>query len=435
MSSLDLMLMGIKNLWRRKTRTILTVLGVVIGTTAIVVMLSLGFGLQKARDEQIEQMGGLTTIEVSKPYSYEGRDGKPSENQVYLDDEAVDLFKSFENVDGVLATRRTGIQLKIGKKQSWADVLAVDFEALQTFGYELETGEWPGEIDKNTMVAGGNTHMNFYDPTSRYGYMDEGEGEDLLSGNLKAYINGEYYGDNKKKRPFNMNVSGVLVGKGGWEDNTSYMSFYAYDKMLAEDQRKYSGGNRERKKPGTKEDKYDTIKVKVNDIDNVMIIQQQIIDMGYEAWSNAEWLEGEQNQALIIQGVLGGIGGVSLLIAAIGITNTMIMSIYERTREIGVMKVLGAKLRDIKNLFLFEAALIGLIGGTLGLGLSLLVSNIINKVSADMMGGFVSDGISYIPMYLMVAALIFSTLIGIVSGYYPARRAMKLSALKAISTN
>jgi len=435
MSSLDLMLMGIKNLWRRKTRTILTVLGVVIGTTAIVVMLSLGFGLQRARDEQIEMMGGLTTIEVQKPWSYESRDGKPNEDQVYLDEEAVDLFKSFDHVEGVLATKRTNIQLRIGKKQSWADVLAVDFEALRTFGYELDTGEWPGELDKNTMVAGANTNMNFYDPMSRGGYMDEGEGEDIMGGNLKCFLDGEWYGDGKKKRPFKMNVSGILVGKGGWEDNTSYMSFYAYDKLKEADQKKYGSGERERKKPGTKEDKYDTIKVKVDDLENVLVIQQQIKDMGYEAWSNAEWLEGEQNQALIIQAVLGGIGGVSLLIAAIGITNTMIMSIYERTREIGVMKVLGAKLKDIKNLFLFEAALIGLIGGTVGLGLSVLVSKIINKVAGNMMGEFMSSGISFIPMYLMVAALVFSTLIGIISGYYPARRAMKLSALKAISTN
>ncbi len=69
----------------------------------------------------------------------------------------------------------------------------------------------------------------------------------------------------------------------------------------------------------------------------------------------------------IIQAVLGGIGAISLLVAAIGITNTMVMSIYERTKEIGVMKVIGASLRDIKRLFLFESALIGLLGGILGI--------------------------------------------------------------------
>lgn len=435
MTSFDLMLMGIKNLWRRKTRTILTVLGVVIGTTAIVVMLSLGFGLQRAREAQIEKMGGLTTIEVRKPWSAPTRNGqKKDADAIYMDDEAVGLFKGMPNVTGVLATKNTQIQLRVGKKQSWNDVLAVDFAELQKFGYKLGDGEWPDEFSKNGIVVGAKTHMNFYDPNSRFGMPSE-EGVDIHSGALKCFIEGEYYGDGKKKRPFALDVVGTMEAKDTWEDNTSYMSFYTYEKLKEQNDRKYGNNERKRKKPGTKEDKFDTIKVKVDKLDNVLDVQQQIRDMGYEAFSNAEWMEGEQNQTVIIQGVLGGIGGVSLLIAAIGITNTMIMSIYERTREIGVMKVLGARLKDIKNLFLFEAALIGLFGGTLGLGLSLGASQIINKLFASMSAGFFEGGISYIPGYLMLAALIFSTLIGIVSGYYPARRAMKLSALKAISTN
>ncbi len=437
MNSLDLMLMGIKNLWRRKTRTVLTVLGVVIGTTAIVVMLSLGFGMQRATEKQMEQMGGLTVIEVMKPWSHEepGK-SKKDEEQIYLDEDTVTLFKSLGHVEGVLATKSTQIQLKLGKKQSWSEILAVDFNELQKFGFELASGEWPGEFDKSAMIAGGTTNKNFYDPSGGYyGYDEEQVGEDLENGNLKCYIEGEYYGEGKKKRPFSLDVTGTLVEKGNWEDNTSYMSFYTFEQLVKQNQRKYGSNEDTRKKPGTKEDIYDRIKVKVDDLDNVLDVQQQIKDMGYEAYSNAEYLEGNKNQALIIQGVLGGIGGVSLLIAAIGITNTMIMSIYERTREIGVMKVLGAKLKDIKNLFLFEAAMIGLIGGIMGLGLSVGVSKIINKIFLNMMGEMFADGISYIPFYLMAGALVFATLIGIISGYYPARRAMKLSALKAISTN
>jgi ABC-type antimicrobial peptide transport system permease subunit len=113
------------------------------------------------------------------------------------------------------------------------------------------------------------------------------------------------------------------------------------------------------------------------------------------------------------------------------------MSIYERTREIGVMKVLGAKLQDIKNLFLLEAALIGLFGGAMGLGVSFAASGIINRIVYNMSQDSYMpvDEISVIPLSLVLIALVFSTLIGIISGYYPARRAMKLSALKAISTN
>lgn len=434
MNSLDLMLMGIKNLWRRKTRTILTVLGVVIGTTAIVVMLSLGFGMERAREKELEKMGGLTEIEIYKPWSNSDPRNSESSDTVYMDDDAVALFKSLENVEAVLATKRIEMQLSVGKKTSWSEVLAVDFNALKAFGYELQSGEWPSDTQKNALVAGSTLNMNFYDMNAMY-YV-EPEPLDLYTSSVKCYIEGEYYGEGKKKRPFSIDVVGTLESKNAWGDHTSYINLYTYDQYIKQNDRKY-GGEKERIKPGTKEDVYSGIKVKANKLENVIAIQDQIKAMGFEAYSNAEYLEGEKNQTLIIQAVLGGIGGVSLLIAAIGITNTMIMSIYERTREIGVMKVLGAKLKDIKNLFLFEAAMIGLFGGIIGLALSFGVSKIINKVAVNMTEGsyMVLDEISYIPGYLMISALVFATVIGIISGYYPARRAMKLSALKAISTN
>lgn len=438
MSSLDILLMGVKNLWRRKTRTILTILGVIIGTTAIVVMVSLGLGLEKAQEQQLDQMGGLTVIEVMKPWSYE--DPRRSDGQsatVYMDEETVNIFESLNNVEGVLATKNTQIQMTIGKKQSWSQVMAVDFEALRTFGYELESGEWPDEFEKNVFLAGANANMNFQDMSGNMMYYEEPEPIDLYNSNIKCFVEGEYYGEGKKKRPFSIAVTGTLKSKEAWTDHVSYVSFYAYEQYKKQNDKKYGDRTQDRKKPGTKEDIYDSMKVKVNDIKNVVAVQDQIREMGYEAYSNAEFLEGEKGQTKIIQAVLGGIGGVSLLIAAIGITNTMIMSIYERTREIGVMKVLGAKLKDIKNLFLLEAALIGLFGGLFGLSLSLIASKIINGIFFNLTKDsyMVVEEISYIPAYLMIGSLIFATIIGIVSGYYPARRAMKLSALKAISTN
>ena len=436
MRCLDLFLMGVKNLWRRKTSTLLTVLGVIIGTTAIIVMLSLGFGMEKARNEELEKIGGLTTIEVYKPWVNEDPNRKEEGQTVlYLDEQTVADFKNIKNVTGVLATKQTQISLAIGKKQSWSQVLAVDFNELQAFGYKLESGEWPELTDNNGIVAGASTGMNFYDPTS-FNY-EEPEPIDLLTSIVKCYVEGEYYGQGQKKRPFSVDITGVLASKEDWMDHTSYISFYAYEQLKKQNDRKYGERQRERIKPGTRVDIYDSMKVKVNKFENVLDVQDQIKALGFEAYSNAEWLGNEQNQAKIIQGVLGGIGGVSLLIAAIGITNTMIMSIYERTREIGVMKVLGAKLKDIKNLFLIEAALIGLLGGVIGIGFSIAGSKVINHIvsNSEGMEMMVSGEISYIPPYLLLVALVFSTLVGIVSGYYPARRAMKLSALKAISTN
>ena len=100
------------------------------------------------------------------------------------------------------------------------------------------------------------------------------------------------------------------------------------------------------------------------------------------------------------------------------------MSIYERTREIGVMKVLGCELRDIRLMFLIEAALIGLMGGVVGVGLSFAISGVINAV-----GG---SALSIIPFWLVLLGLGFSTLVGILSGFSPANRAVRISALSAI---
>ena len=106
--------------------------------------------------------------------------------------------------------------------------------------------------------------------------------------------------------------------------------------------------------------------MKVSDLNKVQEVQQQIKDMGYQASSLTDQLNTMKETTKMLRIVLGAIGAVSLIVAAIGITNTMVMAIYERTREIGIMKVIGASLRDIKLLFLTEAAFIGFAGGVLG---------------------------------------------------------------------
>ncbi len=129
---------------------------------------------------------------------------------------------------------------------------------------------------------------------------------------------------------------------------------------------------------------------------------------------------------------------ISLLVAAIGIANTMMMSIYERTKEIGVFKVLGCRLSWIRNIFLCEAALIGFICGLGGCVLSLLVSYGVNTFMASTGQlaaiGMLGNRLMLIPLWLVLIGMVFATLIGMVSGILPARRAMRLSALEAIRT-
>ncbi len=171
----------------------------------------------------------------------------------------------------------------------------------------------------------------------------------------------------------------------------------------------------------------------MDDMANVTDVQQTLIDMGYQADSQMQWIEQSQQTYDMIQLVLGGIGAISLFVAAIGIANTMMMSIYERTKEIGVIKVLGCDMGNIRNMFLIESGFIGFMGGVIGLIISFTVSYIMNNylgIGQIMMG--VEGDISRIPLWLAASAIGFAILVGMVAGFFPSLRAMKLSPLAAI---
>ena len=177
---------------------------------------------------------------------------------------------------------------------------------------------------------------------------------------------------------------------------------------------------------------YDLVWVKAAEGDDVQAIAKVIRDAGFNTYSLNDMLESVKKQSNQIQGMLAAIGAVSMLVSAICIANTMMMSIYERTKEIGVLKVLGCSLATIRNMFLIEAGFIGFMGGLIGLALSFMVSVLINQfLAATFLYGM--DGkLSVIPIWLAVPSVGFAIIIGMAAGFFPAMRAMKLSPLAAI---
>jgi putative ABC transport system permease protein len=173
----------------------------------------------------------------------------------------------------------------------------------------------------------------------------------------------------------------------------------------------------------------------------VLTVEREILGQGFAAYSARSVLQSVNMVFLIIQGVFGGIGAIALIVAAFGIANTMTMAIYERTREIGLMKAVGATNRDVMSIFLAEAGAIGLLGGLggvlLGAGLGALIDLIAGTylaAQAVQSGAAPSETISIIhtPLWLPVFALLFSALVGVVSGIYPAMRAVSLSPVAAL---
>ncbi len=438
MNSIDLVRMGIKNLWRRKLRTFLTILGVIIGTSSIIVMLSLGFGLRRSSEEQISQWGSLTTINVYKQWGGGGPGGMPGKKAPELDNKAVTAFKALPNVDAVSPTYETYGVIINGKYISDSPIRGIDPDAMEAFGFEVSEGRLLNSSDTLTVVFGSGMKDSFRDPKSRV--WKEAK-VNLMKDRMSITLNPNYGyhsmpGEKKTVyKEYKIKVAGIL-SEGNRESSYGIYMPLAEVQKLVKDKEK---AENQKPQPGSrKQNGYNQVNIKVNDSKNVKEVQDTVKGMGFEAYSLNDELEYVKKQAALIQAILGGIGAVSLLVAAIGITNTMIMSIYERTREIGVMKVIGASLKDIKKLFIFESALIGFSGGIFGVGFSYLLSFLINKFGStafgEALGAYGATNISYIPVWLVFAAMGFSGFIGIVSGYFPARRAMALSALEAIKS-
>ncbi|MGE5543619.1 MAG: ABC transporter permease [Bacillota bacterium] len=449
MNSLDLISMSFRNLMRRKTRAFLTVLGVVIGTASIVVMLSLGFAIEKTMKEQLSSMGSLNIIQVYTSYGYQ--DGRQQTVQpARLDEDAVAAFKSIPGVQAVMAEKYSFMKIVSGRMVGGVSVIGIDPEVMEDFDFKVEAGRLLLNSDKNAIVFGKMVAFNFYNPRSRgdQGMMpfpaDPNQPEpeppvDLLSGKLMISTD-QNYGEPRRSNPepdynppepHEAKGVGILEQSNNEKDYNAYMNLKVLEEIIEEDQR--STGQRPSR--NGQEDQYSSIRVKAQDINQVESIQQQIKDMGYQTSSLSDILESMQKQSRTMMAILGAIGAVSLLVAAIGIANTMMMSIYERTKEIGIIKVLGADISDIQKLFLLEAAMIGFGGGIIGLALSYMISFGLNKGFAHFAERFSPGGVgemSVILPQLAIAAVVFATLIGIVSGYLPARRAMNLSALEAI---
>lgn len=433
-----------QNLLRRKTRSILTIVGVMIGTASIVIMLSLGLAMDKQFQEQISQMGSLNIIDVQPAYYGMEKPGANTQN-VLLNDQAVAQFEKIAGVKAVMPQKISYYKVVAGKMVGNVGVIGVKPENLEAFDFEIEEGRLLLDGDKEAIIFGSQIVYNFYNPrlsnSGYYGPMGDTPPQvDLISDKLLLTANMSYGEripggtdpDYKEPKLHEIKGVGILKQSNNEQDYNAYMNIAYLEKIIAEDRKNERANSSERPINENNQNQYDSIKVKCENIEVVAAVLQKIKDLGYTAYSLTDILESMKKTSRTIQAVLGGIGAVSLLVAAIGITNTMIMSIYERTKEIGIIKVLGADIADIKKLFLLEAALIGLIGGVIGLLLSYLVSWILNNFVPGMMGGMAGTGISYIPPTLAIGALLFSTMVGIIAGYSPAHRAMNLSALDAI---
>lgn len=433
MRFLDIIGMSASNLWRRKLRTFLTVLGVMIGTTSIVVMVSLGIGLKAAVMEQYESYGSMTEVEVHN-YSW------GSDDSLVINDSMLEQFRNIPHVTEVTPILNMSAQLYQGKYAAWVQINGVSQEYLSKI--EVGEGELPSATSGQVELLIGNAVIQDFYQTSNYKYPYYEDGVladvDLMGKTLFTQFESSWSEDGQeepaKKNAFP--VAGIIAGGTDTYNQYSYGIYVDIDALKAYLKKAYKGKVIPGQPTGKngkplKELVYNNVIVSVDDTENVSDVLTTIKDMGFQGYSQAEWIQQAEQQMLTIQAVLGGIGAVAMLVAAISIANTMMMSTYERTKEIGVMKVLGCSLGNIRGLFLTEAAFIGFIGGAVGLVLSYILSAICNQILPEAMG-YGGAKLSLIPWWLAVLAVIFAAVVGIVAGFFPAQRATKLSPLAAI---
>ncbi|MCL2366407.1 MAG: ABC transporter permease [Oscillospiraceae bacterium] len=471
MNSLDIISMAFRNLLKRKLRTALTVMGVVIGTAAIIVMISLGLAVNASFEDMLSNMGNVRILTVRDSTAGggmmrgggmvvvggSGGSASPSRgsDQPELNDDAVNSFKRLANVSAVTPVVDIQMAAVSGRYlNSWMQIRGIALGAMEAFGFRLAEGDYL-KGDNHGVVFGAEVGFNFTNPNDRNWWMNMDWDNrtspiDLMNDRIEmSFETGFGWGGNtsggqdpsgSRPRPIRLNVNGVLEPMDWQTDFAAYMDI---DEVLRirRDQQRYQN-NEGIRQPGQNRSSpnlFDSVMVLASDTNSVEQVRDAIVDMGFhvDSWF-IDMLRSMQDMSQGLQLFLGAIGGVSLFVAAIGITNTMIMAIYERTKEIGIMKVIGARIKDIKRLFLLEAILIGFIGGAIGVAISLGISHLLNSTGGAIAGGMMGMGVgtrlSIIPLWLITGALGFSSLIGLVSGYFPARRAMNLSALAAIRT-
>ncbi|HEV7373818.1 MAG TPA: FtsX-like permease family protein, partial [Pyrinomonadaceae bacterium] len=180
---------------------------------------------------------------------------------------------------------------------------------------------------------------------------------------------------------------------------------------------------------------YESATVRVQDVVAMTNVRKHLNELGFGSFSIVDQLEQLRTVFLIINSALGLLGGISLLVASFGIANTMIMSILERTREIGIMKAIGAEDREIKFIFFVEAGVIGLTGGVVGALLAWGIDAVANRLAYRFI--LQPQGASYVdffalPPYLWLGAIVFAVLVSILAALYPAARAARIDPVKAL---
>lgn len=431
MSPRDLLRLVWSNLRRMRGRALMTALGVLIGTAAIVVLISLATGLQQSAVGDLSQFGPVNQITVLPGAIFQSLGTTTGGDAVVLTPRRLDEIARLDGVTAVTPRESVAAPttIKLNRLVASASLVGVDPRAIRAMNLGLAEGS--PQLGHWTVVVGSRVGERFVDP-SRRSAAAGGEPLDLYGRTLQVELTKFDEEGQSLTRTVRLRVGGVLAEGAGQDDYTIFMALDDAEELTAW----YQG-----RRPDRRNDGYSQATVVVDDPEKALNVEQQLLEEGFFAFSARSTLQQINVIFVVIQAAFGGIGAIALLVAAIGIANTMIMSILERTREIGLMKAVGATNRDVMSIFIAEAGAIGLLGGLGGVVFGAGIAEIIDviaqayinqQLAASGSAGGEALSLAVIPPWLPVFAVAFSLLVGLVSGIYPALRAVQLDPVHAL---
>ncbi len=399
MSIWDLFKIALRSLRANKLRTFLTMLGIIIGVASVISMISLGEGARRQTLSTIAKFG--TNIITVKPGEKKNRHVRTGKVETLMLEDAYAIRDYVHNINGVAAQVYQSGQLKFGNKNSNSTVRGASSDYVWIGNYQMDEGRFFTREEvryaRKICVLGATVVKNLFDGDNPVGQTLKVDGDNYL-------------------------VIGTTVAKGAltwWDpDDQIFIPITTAQKRLF----------------GLKY--VQSIDIQVKNMDSIEMIKQDIETLlrrlhnlrqgeksDFYVQNSAEWLNSWGKAAETFQFLLGGIAAISLLVGGIGIMNIMLVSVTERTREIGIRIAIGAKKREIRKQFLIESVLISFLGGSMGIGLGVLISR-----GASQMGGLET----IVSLQSVLLAFGFSVGIGIFFGLYPAIKASNLNPIDAL---
>lgn len=404
---------------KNKLRVFMTILAATMGTAFLIVLASVGFGIHDTMRNEILDNRLVNQIEV---YSSE------------MDQAKVDELKKRDHVKAVVFRQTASInqQTELDGYIGSHNLTITEFQEEAKVGFALQEGRLPE--NKHEVVVGSHFAENLFEPNIEEQEAEPSSYKGSLIGKQITYKMGLF--EENELFPEETTLTIVGVAKEPAKDWVMDFNMYADAVIMPDLNRIFSTYVEDENSKLF----YGNVNVYADNLEHVTAVSKALKDDGYSVYSIADQLEQIDVFFLAFKAGLVFVGTIAILIASIGIFNTMTMAVTERTREIGVMKAIGASPKLIQRLFLMESAWIGIVGTLIAVVISYGVSFIANMVLPIIVSAALGEEefanlditFSIIPWQLVVIASAISITVAMISGWRPARKATKIDVIQAL---